>query len=110
MVILPSVKFGREAMLIFPIDSTSANQLCVTELLTNIQSAVGTLSIANIVQIIPNIASGSATIPKNVTCSDCVKQAYNIVNKDFPGSIPSQAASELSSACGSSFTGEFLTI
>jgi hypothetical protein len=86
------------------LQDTSANQLCVTELLTNIQSSVGTLSITNIVQIIPNIASGSVTIPKNVTCSDCVKQAYNIVNKDFPGSIPPQAASGLSSACGSSFT------
>jgi hypothetical protein len=107
MVILPSVKVRREDMLIFPTDSTSANQLCVTELLTNVQSSVGTLSVANIMQIIPNIATGSSTIPKNVTCSDCVKQAYNIVNKDFPGAIPTQVTSDFSSACGSSFVGEF---
>ena len=88
------------------LDSTKANELCITELLTDIQDSAGTLSINNLLQIIPNLFSGGSNIPQNVTCSDCVKQAYNIVNKDYPGLIPS---SSLNSTCGSSFTGELLT-
>jgi len=83
---------------------TSANALCITELLTDIQNSVGTLSISNIITIIPNIVSGSSTIPKNVTCNDCTKQAYNVVNKNFPGLISSSDATGLSTACGASFT------
>jgi len=82
----------------------SARELCATELLTDIQTTFGTLSIANIIQIIPNIFSGNASIPQNVTCSDCVKQTFNVVQQNFPGLLDSGASSALGTACGSAFT------
>jgi hypothetical protein len=88
-------------------DSTKANELCVTELLTDIQDSVGTLSVGNIVQIVTNLVSGGSNIPQNVTCSDCVKESLNIINKDYPGLIPNSTSS-LSSTCGSNFTGKLL--
>jgi hypothetical protein len=82
----------------------SASKLCATELLTDIQASVGTLSITSLVQIIPNLLSGSASIPQTVTCSDCVKQTYNVVQQNFPGLLGSGASSALGTACGSAFT------
>ncbi|KAF9474545.1 hypothetical protein BDN70DRAFT_866068 [Pholiota conissans] len=73
---------------------------CVTQTLTNIQNAVGNLSISNIAQIIANPPS---TIPANVSCTDCIKAAYNVINHDVP-SLVSDSASSLQSQCGASFT------
>ncbi|KAK7472753.1 hypothetical protein VKT23_000863 [Stygiomarasmius scandens] len=77
------------------------NTKCVTQTLTNIQDMVGTLSISNVGNIGANIASSD--VPSNVTCTDCIKEAYNIINEDFP-SLVSDAQSDLQSQCGSDFT------
>jgi len=83
---------------------TSADSLCVTELLNDIQADTTTLSINNIVGLITQIISGAnITIPQNVTCSNCSKAAYTIVSQNFP-SIVSSDQSALQSECGSSFT------
>jgi hypothetical protein len=83
---------------------TSANSLCVTELLTDIQSATTTLSLTNIAGLISQAMSGkSPSIPQNVTCSNCSKAAYTILNEDFP-SFVSDEQSAFQSECGSSFT------
>jgi hypothetical protein len=85
--------------------STSANSLCVTELLTDIQSATTTLSLSNIVGLITEAISGTTVgIPQNVTCSNCSQAAYTIVAQDFPGLLTSEE-STIQSECGSSFTG-----
>ncbi|KJA28996.1 hypothetical protein HYPSUDRAFT_33480 [Hypholoma sublateritium FD-334 SS-4] len=73
---------------------------CVTETLTNIQNSVGTLTLTSIAQIVANPPS---TIPTNVTCTDCIKAAYNIINDSIPG-VVSDAAPSLQSQCGTSFT------
>lgn len=83
---------------------TSANSLCATELLTDIQSATTTLSLSNLVGLIVEVAAGSDVgIPQSVTCSNCTKAGYTIIEQDFPGLLSDQDAT-LQSECGSSFT------
>ncbi|THV02375.1 hypothetical protein K435DRAFT_836442 [Dendrothele bispora CBS 962.96] len=77
------------------------NTKCVTQTLTNLQNVVGTLSVNNIANIGATLAS--TDIPSNVTCTDCIKEAYNIINGDFPG-VVSGSQSDLQSQCGDSFT------
>ncbi|THH17723.1 hypothetical protein EW146_g3138 [Bondarzewia mesenterica] len=87
------------------LQDTSANELCVTETLSGIQNATGTLSINNIVSLVPQILAGSsANIPQNVTCSNCAKEAYNIFNNFFPTLLTSSDKSSVQTECGSSFT------
>ncbi|KAJ3844711.1 hypothetical protein F5878DRAFT_655626 [Lentinula raphanica] len=77
------------------------NTNCVAETLTNLQDAVGNLSLTNIASL---VASGNTTsLPSNVTCSNCVKAAYNTVNTAFPGLLDSEN-STLQGECGTSFT------
>ena len=83
------------------------NELCVTEFLTGVEGTTGNLTLANIEALGTNLASGSSlNLPSNVTCSNCVKAAYSIVNKDFAGLVPSGVSSYFQSTCGSSFTGK----
>ncbi|KAF8967879.1 hypothetical protein BDZ97DRAFT_475549 [Flammula alnicola] len=75
---------------------------CITQTLTNFQSVVGTLTLSNIANLVSNPPSN---IPTNVTCTNCVKAAYSVINQDIP-SIVSGAAPSLQSECGTSFTGK----
>jgi hypothetical protein len=84
------------------LQDTSTKTLCVTETLTNIQSILGTLSISNAENVVAN-ALALTSFPANVTCTDCIKQAYNIFEKDFPSEV-SDITGPLQSLCGSSFT------
>ncbi|KAJ7594410.1 hypothetical protein C8J56DRAFT_436732 [Mycena floridula] len=75
---------------------------CITQTLQNIQTAVGgTLSVNKIVSLAAN--STSVNIPSNVTCTNCVKQAYNVVQASFPSLIGGET-STLQTQCGASFT------
>jgi hypothetical protein len=76
---------------------------CVTQTLTNIQNVVGTLTLSNILSLAVNPAG--INLPSNVTCTDCIKEAYNIIEENYP-SLLSGEQSTLQSTCGSSFTGE----
>ncbi|KAH0827450.1 hypothetical protein J3R83DRAFT_4138 [Lanmaoa asiatica] len=83
---------------------TSANTLCATELLTDIQSSTTTLSINNIVGLIAQLMTGTnVNIPQNVTCSNCSKGAYTVVAQNYPALLTSDQ-STIQSECGSSFT------
>jgi len=83
---------------------TSANTLCVTEELTDIQSATTTLSINNIIGLITQVMSGATiNIPQSVTCSNCSKAAYTLVAQSFP-SVVSGEQSAVQSECGTAFT------
>jgi hypothetical protein len=81
---------------------TDSGTNCITQTLTNIQSILGTLSISNIGDVITK-ATATTNLPTNVTCTNCVKQAYNVLNTDFP-STASSLTSGLDSECGASFT------
>jgi hypothetical protein len=95
-------------LLILFLNSTSANQLCVTETLTGIQNSFGTLSASGIEKIFTDLFSGKTTVPKSITCSDCTKASYNILKTNFPDYV-TDLTSNLSTECGSSFVGEVLT-
>ncbi|PPQ65669.1 hypothetical protein CVT26_000301 [Gymnopilus dilepis] len=74
---------------------------CITQTLTNIQNIVGPLSLSNLMQITSNPTITS--LPSNITCTDCVKAAYNVINSAVP-SLTSDAAPAIQSECGASFT------
>ncbi|KAJ7680451.1 hypothetical protein DFH06DRAFT_1163081 [Mycena polygramma] len=82
---------------------TDSGTNCITQTLTNIQSMLGTLSIGNIGGVIGNAITSNASLPANISCSNCVKEAYNVLNGDFPSTAAS-LSSDLNSECGSSFT------
>ena len=84
--------------------SHSANStLCITELLTNIESYSGTLTPANFQKVFGNGADLPAT-PANITCTNCTKAAYNIVINDVPSAVTS-AKPAYQSLCGAAFVG-----
>ncbi|KAJ7446186.1 hypothetical protein B0H11DRAFT_1746190, partial [Mycena galericulata] len=84
------------------VHTTGSGTNCITETLTNIQNILGTLSLNNIGNVAAN-AFTTSTIPSNVTCSNCIKEAYNVLESSFPATA-STAASALQSECGSDFT------
>lgn len=85
--------------------STTTSTSCVTETLTNIQVTTGTLSLTEATTLITSIAGGgSLNLPSTTTCTSCTKEAYNIVNKNWPGLIGSDAT-VVQSTCGAEFVG-----
>ncbi|EPT02622.1 hypothetical protein FOMPIDRAFT_128132 [Fomitopsis schrenkii] len=84
-------------------DTSNNKTLCVTEVLNNIQSQVGTITKDNAQEIASEIASGSITLGSNVTCTDCTKAVYNLVEQADP-SVASTYNSTVASQCGASFT------
>ena len=83
--------------------SSSGSTNCITEILTSIEKAVGTLSVNNIVNLA--FGGGFDKVPKDIVCSNCVKGAYNVIKTDVP-TIVEDASPALSSQCGASFIGE----
>ncbi|KAF8070563.1 hypothetical protein FPV67DRAFT_1624192 [Lyophyllum atratum] len=73
---------------------------CITKTLTNIENITGPLSISSVVALAlnPNVNQ----IPSNITCSNCIKAAYTIINHDIP-SLVSDAGPSAQSQCGASF-------
>lgn len=87
--------------------STSNNKtLCATEILNDIQSQVGTITKDNIQEIASEIAEGSITLGSNVTCTDCTKAMYNLVEQADP-SVASTYNSTVVGQCGASFTSAY---
>ncbi|KAI9066570.1 hypothetical protein FKP32DRAFT_1621942 [Trametes sanguinea] len=85
-------------------DTSNNNALCVTETLNNLEPYTGTLTVANIESLASQIVSGSVpNVPSNVTCTDCTKAAYNLVQQNF-GDLISGFSGDVNSTCGASFT------
>lgn len=83
--------------------SNNASQLCLIEELYNIQNNTGTLTPDDIYSsqlILPIL-----TLPQNVTCNNCTKEAYNIINTKYPQDITSHTNSTISKQCGADFLG-----
>jgi len=76
------------------------NTNCITQTLTNAQNILGPLSINKIIDLVANPLT---SLPGNITCTNCTKAAYNIINQDIP-SLGTADASDLQAQCGSSFT------
>ncbi|KAK0454927.1 hypothetical protein EV421DRAFT_462675 [Armillaria borealis] len=75
---------------------------CVTETLRGIESSVGTLSVNRIVSFLGGQASFSS-LPSNVTCSNCTKAAYNILQEAYPALV-NNGTESIQSQCGEAFT------
>jgi hypothetical protein len=86
---------------IFP--SNNASQLCLIEELYNVQNATGTLTTDDIFS--PQLIVPILTLPQNVTCNNCTKEAYNIINTKYPQDITSHTNSTISNQCGADFLG-----
>lgn len=85
-------------------DTSSNNTLCVTELLTNLQNSVGTLTSTNIESLVNQINQGNLpNVSSTVLCTDCDKEAYNIIKNDYPDLVSTQVVSEVSTECGATF-------
>jgi len=81
-------------------DSTGQN--CITQTLTNVEKTTGPLSITKIEQLLTN-ATALTSVPKDAVCNNCMKTAYNIINKDFPSTFPPPANTAISNHCGATF-------
>jgi len=85
----------------------SNHSLCVTEVLTDLQNAIGTLSINNIVSTVEGIINGTSSgisVPKSVTCNDCTEAAWAIIKQDVPqAASDTQLTGAIASQCGSDF-------
>ncbi|KAF9452917.1 hypothetical protein P691DRAFT_695906 [Macrolepiota fuliginosa MF-IS2] len=79
------------------------NTNCLTETLTSIENTTGPLTISSLLSMIMGGPQTLQNVPSNVTCSNCIKAAYNIINTDIP-TLVSDAAPALQSQCGASFT------
>jgi len=90
-------------------DNSASGTLCVTELLTDLQNIVGTLSINNIVSTAQGIYNGtytgiSASDLKNITCNDCTQAAWAIIKGEFPEvASNSDVTGAISEQCGADF-------
>jgi len=83
-------------------DNSNSGTNCIVELLTDIQNAAGaTLSISEIISLVMNPTPQD--VPTNVTCSDCSKAMYNVVNQNFPALLNDSTAS-VQATCGANFT------
>jgi len=85
------------------LEDTRDSQLCITQTLYNIQNVTGILSPNNLQNVTDDLASGVTTIPNSVICSDCVKEAFNIVEQGLPDFLDPNTSSDLSTTCGPAF-------
>ena len=84
------------------------NQLCVTETLSSVEAATGTVTINKLVDIVSTIANGQISSLNGVNlCTACVKQIYNVAKTDFPGIFgEGDVVSNVRATCGASFVGK----
>jgi uncharacterized membrane protein YgcG len=63
----------------------SKKQFCLTEELQAAQDVLGVINVVNLANVIRRITNFESGL-KNVTCTNCFKQAFNIIKADFPNS------------------------
>lgn len=89
------------------VDSTN-NTLCATSLMDQVQGVIGQLSVDNIItEVSQGLGAGLSqltSLPSFISCSDCVKEAYNILNQNEPEiATATVVTNALQSQCGASF-------
>ncbi|KAF9522634.1 hypothetical protein CPB83DRAFT_864199 [Crepidotus variabilis] len=76
--------------------------LCINETFTNLANSLGGLSLASLSADVTDGIKTLTNLPNNITCTDCIKETYNIVVQDFPkDQSVLQAAAK--AKCGASF-------
>lgn len=89
--------------------SDGANELCVPESLSALQSVVGTIGKNDL--DLPTLLSKVKTLAdsdyKNIACTGCIKQAYTIGAQVFPNAdLLNLAQTPITDTCGASFVGK----
>ncbi|TFK26479.1 hypothetical protein FA15DRAFT_667360 [Coprinopsis marcescibilis] len=75
---------------------------CIVKTLQDIEGAVGTLSIGNIVT---QFLNGSNPVPLDLLCTDCVKAAYNLIADAIPSlASNNETITQVEAQCGANFT------
>ena len=89
--------------------SSKSNQLCVTQTLSTVESATGTLTTDKLGQVIDTVLNGQTIQGVNL-CTPCVKQIYNIAKTDFPSTFgQGEIYNNVQANCGASFVGKSTT-
>ncbi|KAF7306160.1 hypothetical protein HMN09_00771300 [Mycena chlorophos] len=83
-------------------DNGDSGTNCLVQTLTNLQNTYGTFSVSGLSTTLANI-EGAKSFPANITCTNCLKEAYNLLNESFPATAGT-FESEVNSVCGSNFT------
>ncbi|KAF9463877.1 hypothetical protein BDZ94DRAFT_1257666 [Collybia nuda] len=76
---------------------------CVTQTLKNLESIIGPLSVDNVIQVVGKGFNFSA-IPENMTCTNCIKEAYNVIKQDFPMLDDPETTQAIQGQCSADFT------
>ncbi|KAJ7072215.1 hypothetical protein C8F01DRAFT_1243288 [Mycena amicta] len=82
-------------------DNDASGTNCLVQTLNNIQSTYGQLSISSFQSTLSNIEA-TTSLPTNITCTTCLKQALNLIDENFP-STGATLKSDVEQ-CGSNFT------
>ncbi|THV02374.1 hypothetical protein K435DRAFT_963108 [Dendrothele bispora CBS 962.96] len=82
----------------------STNQMCITEMLTNLDSIIGGLSLDDLsfVNLMNDVRQLLASGVQKMACTSCVKAGFSIAQQAFP-SIVSAAQPEAEALCGADF-------
>lgn len=75
---------------------------CATQTLKNLESISGTLNL-NDNNVAALAGAFNAGLPSNVTCTNCAKGAFSIINADLPGAFSDTDKKAASDKCGASF-------
>jgi len=82
----------------------SANKLCVTQSLGNVEGLLGTLSLNNFMNDVQK-AETLTSVPTNVICTDCIQATYVQLRTAFPDQVSQYGlTTELNTVCPSGFT------
>jgi len=84
----------------------STNKLCVPETISNLESIIGKLGVNDLsfVNLAADVNQLIASGLPNITCTNCIKEAYTIARQDFPDIFSNgDISSPIVSLCGASF-------
>lgn len=84
--------------------SSSSDTFCITETLRAVENFVVPVTINNVPVL--NDLWQRGRIPANVTCSNCEKETFNIITRDYPRPpITTDLNAAFADQCGAAFVG-----
>jgi hypothetical protein len=89
--------------------SDGSGQLCVPQTLSALEGIIGKLGVDDLAwnTFQENLSKLAAADYKNLACTTCTKEAYNIGSKVFPfPDLLAQASKPIADICGASFLGK----
>lgn len=84
--------------------SNNNGTLCVTETLKNVESVQGPVTISTVSSWLTN-GIPQSLLTSNISCTNCVKQTYNVISSQAPTLLASTTSTSLRNTCGASLIG-----